>query len=701
MKSFTELSIKSNYESGVDNIVSDFYEPILARSISYDRIAGFFSSSSLALVARGMGQFILNGGKMRLICSPILSKQDALIMSEVVNKEKDLSNIISLDLESITNTFEKDHIMALGWMISRGLLEIKLAVLTDAYGNIEYGEDVLKNGLFHQKVGILHDSFGNHISFSGSINESAAAWGNNDEEFKVFKSWTDAVGFYNADRDKFDAYWGSMRHNVRLFPLPKAIREKIIVYSKNFNPSQFITRHKITIKKINTSIPLFHYQNEALVQWKDNSFYQLFEMATGTGKTRTAIAGLDFLLKDGRNIVTVIACPQSTLSLQWKMEIEKLNVNAGECIIADGNNTSWYTDLQTLLLRQKIGMSDKIIIFTTHDTASSDRFINLMKEHLAAHNINLLIGDEAHWLGAPSLQKALLPEYNYRIGLSATPSRWFDDEGTTKLVNYFGNNNFEFTIKQALTEVNPITQRHFLVNYYYLIRKVELNSAELRQYIAETKKLLNLANRSKKDIDASDKYQRALERRAKIIKNADSKYQELVKILQELQSKNMMENIIIFVSPEQIVKVGQIIAGMGIAYHKLTQEEGTKSEARYDGVSEREYIIKNFKKKNYKILIAIKCLDEGIDIPSASIGILMASNTNPREYVQRIGRIIRQDEGKQCAYLYDLCVTTFSASIDSDMGKLENKIRAKELVRMREIATNAINSADALSNIIL
>lgn len=700
MKNFTELHIKSCYESGVDNIVEDFYELVLSCSKTYDRIAGFFSSSSLALAARGMGEFILNGGKMRLICSPVLSKQDACVISDVIDKGKDFSNEISLDLDSITDSFERDHIKALGWMISRGLLEIKLAILTDEYGNVEYGEDVLKNGLFHQKIGLLTDSDGNSLSFSGSVNESASAWGKNDEEFKVFKAWAGADEYYNSDRQRFDDFWLSKRNNVKIFPLPQALKEKIIVYSKDFEPSTLNRKNRLVAKKFETVIPLFPYQNDALIQWKDNSFSQLFEMATGTGKTRTAIAGMEYLVRDGRKIITVVACPQSTLSLQWKSEIEKLNVNGGEFIVADGNNPNWFLDLQTLLLRQQVGMSDKVIVFTTHDTASSDRFTNLMKRMLRPNNINLFIGDEAHWLGAPSLRKALLPEYNYRIGLSATPSRWFDDEGTTQLVNYFGNNSFEFTIKQALIQVNPLTQRHFLVNYYYIIRKVCLNTEEMRKYKIETRRLLGLSSKAVNDKDAKESYQRVLERRAKIIKNADSKYYELVKILQEINSNDMMENIIIFVSPEQIVKVGQIIAGMGIAYHKLTQDEGTKAESRYGGISEREFIISNFKKKNYKVLIAIKCLDEGIDIPSASIGILMASNTNPREYVQRIGRIIRQDEGKKCAYLYDLCVSTFPDSDDSELGKLEKKIRAKEKIRMREIASNAINSADALLNIV-
>lgn len=700
MKNFTELHIKSCYESGIDRIIDDFYELVLSASISYDRIAGFFSSSSLALAARGMGNFICHGGKMRLICSPILSRKDANIITEVIAEGRDLSDEISLDFDSITDSFERNHVKALGWLLSIGRLEIRLAVLTDENGCVLSGEDAIRNGLFHQKVGILEDAFGNSLSFSGSINESATAWGINDEEFKVFKSWEGGMDYYVRDKERFDEFWNCKRKTVKTFNLPTAIKEKIIVFSSDFEPTSIKRSSKVQDIKFPTSIPLFHYQNEALIGWQGNSFSQLFEMATGTGKTRTAIAGLDYLLRLGKRIVTVIACPQSTLSLQWKSEMDKLNVIGDECVIADGNNAGWHSNLQTLLLRLKVGMSQKIIIFTTHDTASSERFTSLMKTHLTQDSINLFIGDEAHWLGAPSLSKALLPEYNHRIGLSATPSRWFDDAGTKKLVNYFGNKSFEFTIRQALTEVNPITHKHFLVNYYYLIRKVGLTDNEFRKYKVETKRLLGLASKLGKDADAVENYQRALERRAKIVKNAESKYDEFKSILTELQQKGLVENLIVFVSPEQIKRVGLILSQMKIPYHKLTQDEGTRPESRFGNVSEREFIIDNFKKKNYKALVAIKCLDEGIDIPSASIGILMASNTNPREYVQRIGRIIRQDEGKRCAFLYDLCVTTFPESDDSDLGKLEKKIREKEKVRMKEIASNAINSVEALKNII-
>lgn len=198
------------------------------------------------------------------------------------------------------------------------------------------------------------------------------------------------------------------------------------------------------------------------------------------------------------------------------------------------------------------------------------------------------------------------------------------------------------------------------------------------------------------DPDAALSLERLLEKRANIIKNASAKFDKLEAILDELEKKGRIENLIIFVSPQQITQVLQILAERGIIFHKLTEKEGTKAEKRFGNKSEREHIITKFKSKDYQAIVAIKCMDEGIDIPTADVGILMASSTNPREYVQRVGRIIRQSPNKLSAYLYDICVDTIHA-MEDDSIDLERKIRAKEVVRLKEIAANAINSIDALT----
>ena len=214
--SFKDLHIKSCYESGIDDIIEDYYVPVLGASVQYDRIAGFFSSSSLAVAARGVAEFISNGGKMRLICSPRLNTDDIDIVKKIVSNDASLNTSdFGIDFSNLESEFEQNHVKALGWMLYSGLLEMKLAVVFNEDGTICNNEIISEKGLFHQKVGVLKDTDGNELSFSGSINETAAAWVNNDEEFKVFKEWTDARDYFMRDKKRFDEIWNGERKNVR------------------------------------------------------------------------------------------------------------------------------------------------------------------------------------------------------------------------------------------------------------------------------------------------------------------------------------------------------------------------------------------------------------------------------------------------------------------------------------------------------
>lgn len=698
--SYKDIDIQACYESGTSDIVEDFYEPVLMASVSYDRIAGFFSSAALAIASRGLYGFIKNRGKMRLVTSPILSGEDAEIIRKVTESPEKLTDIdLGINLTNICNEFVDNHVKALGWMLREGLLEMRLAVITNNHRPCTV-EEINKSGLFHQKVGILRDVDGNELSFSGSINETASAWINNDEEFKVFKAWDDSREYYQKDQSRFEEIWNGQRQNLEVFDLPSAIKDKLIQRSSDFDIE------KISIKQYrrskansfdfkNSPISLFYYQANALNKWKDNTYRLLFEMATGTGKTRTAVAGISRILATSKRVVVIISTPQNTLSKQWKEnEVEPLGVHFDRSEIIDGTVKDWKSKLSSILLDNATGFADHCVIYTTHSTASSEKFTSTMLRDLSKDSITLFVGDEVHWLGARKLRRALLSRYNFRIGLSATPSRWFDDEGSQYLVDYFGGKNFVFSIHDALTEINPITGKHFLVNYYYHISKVGLNAEETAEYKNITQQMLRLASKIEADPEAEERYERLLEQRANIIKNADEKYNILDKLLDELNAKGRIENLIIFVSPQQINNVMETLVQKKIIFHKLTESEGTRREKKYDGLSEREFIIKRFKSGDYQVLVAIKCLDEGIDIPSADTGILMASSTNPREYVQRIGRIVRQGANKTFAHLYDMCVGKVD-TLDDDEQKLENKIKQKEIIRLTEIANNAINVTDA------
>jgi len=698
---YKDIGIQACYESGTCDIIEDFYEPVLMSTVSYDRIAGFFSSSALAVAARGLYGFIKNKGHMRLVTSPILSPDDTEIIQKVMSSPENLTESdLGINLSNLCNEFEENHVSALGWMLSTGLLEMKLAVITNNNGEPCTAEEVKNSGLFHQKVGVLEDHEGNQLSFSGSINETASAWVNNDEEFKVFKAWEDSRDYFKKDQSRFDEIWNGKRKNMKVIDLPSAIKDKLIQRSKDFDVEK-ISLKQYRKSKVNlfdfkkSPIPLFDYQAKALNLWKDNNYRLLFEMATGTGKTRTAIAGIARILATSKKVLVIISTPQNTLSKQWKEnEVEPLGVKFDRCEIIDGTTRNWSAKLSDLLLENATGFANHVVVFTTHNTASSAKFISAIEKDLSQQTVTLFVGDEVHWLGACKFRRALLPRYDFRIGLSATPSRWFDDEGSQYLVNYFGNRNFVFSIHEALTEFNPITGKHFLVNYFYHIEKVGLNDEETAEYRKITQQMLRLQSRTDKDPEAAERYERLVEQRANIIKNADAKYEILNLLLDKMNSEGRVDNMIIFVSPQQMERVIEILIEKGLIFHKLTESEGTKREKRFNGLSEREFIISKFKTGDYQVLIAIKCLDEGIDIPSADTGILMASSTNPREYVQRIGRIIRQGENKRFAHLYDICVGKVN-TLDNDEQVLENKIRKKETIRLTEIAENAINAAEA------
>lgn len=696
---YKNMNFKSSYETGQDDLLESFYIPVLENAIQYDRIAGFFSSSSLAIASKGIVGLIKNKGKMRLIACPQLQKDDVEIINQVYKGKFSLleENLIN-SISNVEDEFENNHVKALGWMLSEGFLEIKIAIpiKTSMYAF----SNTSNKGIFHQKVGLLKDEEGNEISFSGSINETALGWIDNIEEFKVFKSWVPEQNNYLLDDiKKFSEFWDNKRNNVKVIELPNAVKDNLIKKSKDFDINTIDLKMYKKVKKtkqIKDKLGLFFYQKEAINKWKDNNYKLLFQMATGTGKTRTAIGCIVESLNISNKLLIIVSCPQGTLSLQWKREIDELDLGIDYSAVIDGTNKKWKDNLEEILLKISIGYYDTAIIYTTHITCSKKEFterINKRKNNIKT----LFIGDEVHGLGATKTKLGLLEEYEYRVGLSATPSRWFDESGTYLLEEYFGNKSFEFSIADALTTINPLTGKTFLVNYYYNIEFVQLSDDEIQGYKKLSSDIRKLKLCKKKSERYSDIVERLLFKRANIIKNAINKYEKLQEILYNMDT---IEDLIIFVSNEQLDGVLKILSDMKVPAHKLTQDEGTVPNSIYGGLTEREHIINKFKEKKYKVLVAIKCLDEGIDIPSASKAILMANSTNPREYIQRIGRVIRQSKDKKYATIYDISIEpSYNRIDDEDIRKFEKMVCDKERIRLEEIALNAINNADAILKI--
>ena len=698
---YRDLNLLTSYETGINDLIGDFYIPVLENTKRYDRIAGFFSSSSFALSARGVAGLILNKGTMRLLTCPKLESKDLNVIKDVINNPALIEDSMCNELDSITDDFQRDHVAALGWLLSHKILEMKIALVHNN-GIFLDETNELSQSIMHQKVGVLYDENYNGISFSGSINESASGWLYNIEEFKVFRSWSEGQKeYFDNDRNRFERLWNGNNPFVIVKDLPQAVSEKLIKEGESFEISKLsIARY---LAKSRTQIPnipqkeklkLFPYQEEAVKIWENNNRCLLLQMATGTGKTRTAIGCIKTVIKEVvMPLLIVISCPGNTLSTQWKKDIEKLDISYDSSLICDGTNSNWRNEFELLLKKLSTQAYDTAIVLTTHDTCSSADFISILKRNIKKTK-TFFIGDEVHGLGAKQTQNGLLELYQMRLGLSATPSRWFDPAGTERISLYFGNKSFEFTISDALRTINPITGKPFLVNYHYHPHFVQLTEEELGKYNELSKKINRMISKQNKE-EMKKIFERLLFKRAEIEKSAENKYLELEKILSEIGPR--IESTIIFVSPNQKDKVLNILANRKIDAHSFTQQEGTIPSKKYDGLSERNFIIKQFDRKEYKVLVAIKCLDEGIDIPSAQRAIIMASSTNPREYTQRIGRVIRQDKNKQNAEIYDMIIRPDISNLhNEELKKLEQKIFLKEMDRVLDMSENSLDNVSTV-----
>lgn len=663
---FKNEDIKFKYDSDKDDIVNEFYIPVLSNSVEYYRMSGYFSSSSLAISARGIADLILNGGKMKLLCNAQLTKEDYDVI-EKTNQDpvEFIQQSFINDLHNIEDNFIKDHVKALGWMLANGFLEIKIAIPKD------------KKGIFHSKVGIMKDNENNFISFSGSDNETAAGWLYNIEEFKVFKSWESSEEKYvDSDLKTFFEYWNGDTVRTDIIDLPSAVKSELIEFAP-------ISRKELVVisKKTRKPINLREYQDEAIDSWFANGCRGLFEMATGTGKTITSLSAFKQLSSTKDKLVTVIACPQLHLIDQWIKDVE--NFHTGKILKASSKEGKWKSKLSALHRDFYMGLEDKVVIMTTHDTLSSDFFIKKIKK---IKSDKLLIVDEVHGIGSSKRLNGLIEDYNYRLGLSATPKRWFDEDGTRAIYDYFGDVVFDFDIKRALTDINPDTGKHYLTPYYYYPIIVDLTDEEYSEYQDLSQRIAKALAR-KKNNNEKISLSALCNQRQKIINNAEEKYDAFRNLLKEHEG---IDKLIVYCSDRQIDRVQEILNEENVSpQHRFTHKESS-AKKKNESFSQREKILNNFEKGNYKALVAIKCLDEGVDVPIAENAIILSSTSNPREHVQRRGRILRNAPGKEYATIYDFLV------FPKEKTESGTKIMKKEINRYKEFAELAINSLDCL-----
>ncbi len=670
------LELKSFYDSDTDDLLQDFYIPVLSEADKYGRLAGFFSSHVLASAAKGIYRFVLNGGEMKLITSAYLQKADVeAIRKGTLEPERVIAESGIREIESITEPFVLAHVRALAWMIAKGVLTIKIAIPLDEIGEPMWAQNIIEDGLFHPKVGVFRDKDGDTVSFNGSVNETSRAWTRNRESFHVFKSWVPGdSGHLRGDVETLDRCFSGRLLRSRVIDLPETLRLALIRLAPEEIQELDLQRYE---KSRVSSHDLRDYQREAMDAWLFDPKTHLprrmgiLEMATGTGKTWVAAACIQVVNRDSKldKLLTVIAVPYKHLIPQWRDELMKWGF--GELTELHGEAGNWEETLANLNLGLRLGYRKRAIIVTTHDVLTSRKLVDIAQVNSFPM---LLIVDEVHALGSPIRRERMMENFTFRMGLSATPTRYFDDAGTKMLLQYFGGVVYSLSIEKAIS-------MKILVPYDYFPQVVELSDEEFKEYVSLTRRYASLASSSALE-EYDDLQEKLLFERAKLVEAAVAKYQALSETLEAIRT---VDQCLIFATERQIDKINRILDSRRIVHHNFTEMEN---------LPKRTELLSRFSKGDYQALVAIRCLDEGVDVPSARKAIIMASTGNPRQFIQRRGRVLRTDPGstKQKAQIWDfIVVANLRPNSSDDYFKLERAILERQLKRVQEFASTSLN----------
>ncbi len=684
-----DVPLKSSYDSGTDDVLREFYIPALSQSVEYDRIAGFFSSTALAVAAKGVAPFLRNGGRMRLVCSPRLRRNDVeAIQRGTKARDETLAASMIASLERIEDQLMRDHVEALAWMIAHVQLDIKVSVVADEDGVPLTHAEAAERGIFHQKVGILRDKEGNELSFSGSINESAAGWVNNIEEFKVFVNWNPGLKeFLASDRAKFERYWNDESDHARTYDIPGAVRDKLIEFSPDDLDKLNLDALERNRHGLQLTINLWKHQRDAIEAWKKSNYRGIWAMATGAGKTLAALAAsqLDHIP------ITLISVPTSPLLNQWVDEIRKFDPSA-EVIACSGDNLFWKRVLPARLApmrnsrRGERASSGRLrtYIVAIINTMSSEEFLSTF-EGIDSTCVQL-VGDEVHHLGAPKFQRCLELPASRRLGLSATPERQWDPVGTDAVNSFFGGTIYEYGVKEAIRD-------GILSHYRYYPRFAYLSRVEFEGFQECTKEIDRIFPKiggQIRDPEVKSSLEKKLERLLRERALIKKKAQDKVRVFDEILQEDLPSPLLVFCEDtEQLDQLAAVLDDSRKSHLRYTSEESK---------FQRQETVKTFEEGDIDILLAIRCLDEGIDVPKCPGCIVVASSSSSREFVQRRGRILRIGSSEKIASLYDIVVLPLEMRAYDDPRAAE-KLVERELDRVWQLVDAADNKWNVVNNI--
>lgn len=700
--------IKSEYRSLIDDMVRDFYIPCLENAVSYRRAVGFFSSSSLVEVSQGIAKMAQNGGKIRIVASPYLSDEDIeAIKTGYENRKEVIEQALLRQLHEPVNYYASERMNMLANLVADGILDIRIAYTMDRSGM----------GMYHEKMGIIEDDEGNVIAFSGSNNESATAMSINYETMDVFRNWGDSSEKERVQLkcNAFHSIWNNNEPNIEVMEfenITKALIEKYRRKSTNFNidkeeyPDGVSAEGERSIDKttIAPRIPegfeLRDYQVEAIDKWEEQDFKGIFDMATGTGKTYTglgAAARLSKRLED--RLALIIVCPYQHLVEQW---VEDIVLFGMKPIIGYSSSIqrSWKKNLESAIRDQKLKVRKReFFCFVTTNATFSSEFVQNQLSKIRSDI--LLMVDEAHNFGADNLRRLLLPNYKYRLALSATLDRHGDPEGTEALYRYFGGKCIEYSLEKAIGEGK-------LTPYKYYPVIVSLSDIELQEYDNLTTQIAKCLTKDKRGKTVlSEKGKRLALQRSRLVAGASGKIQALEKyIMPYIEDKHILvycgattvfdgnqENMQI--DNDEIRQIDLVTDLLGNKLHMKVSQFTSKENVEERNILKREFADGS----NLQALIAIKCLDEGVNIPKIKTAFILASTNNPKEYIQRRGRVLRLAEGKDYAEIYDFI--TLPRKLDEVTGITEEQMKREltlvknELCRAEEFARIALNSVTA------
>jgi len=713
-----------SYKTGSENEPFQFYLDGLANSSTFNLLLGYFSSSAISLLSIGFATFISKGGKMKMVINHLLSDTDREILCKVENNSFDIPVFDLADIVSLRRTldeYNKHFFECLAFLIAEKRIEIK--VIKPKNGK----------GIAHYKSGVFSDGI-DHVGYMASCNFTLYGLSENLERLEAFLSWEDkrSSNFIQQQLVTIDNYFNEVDIDVEYLATNDIeivikeqfgnkdinellVQEEVLLEKKAMFYSN--PRLKKTISNLNKEIeaiknePRFpysegarEYQINAYKNWVANHFKGLFAMATGTGKT---ITSLNCLLKEYQKLKiyrAIIIVPTTALVDQWKKECAKFNFKN---IIAVSSRENWNNDLAFFNTASRL-INTSYIVIVTYASLPKLKFQSYFKQ-LPCDTV--LIADETHNLGSKGLLK-LLPTIHLekRIGLSATPHRKFDEIGNQIIQDFF-NDRPPYVVSFSMEEALNIG---WLCEYTYYPHIVKLNDLELDKYKELSIQLLRMGlfDNETGIFKSTPEIEMKLLERKRIIHKAANKLGVFKQILRnEYEKRKNLKYTLVYVPEGNEANYEEIDFSSETDFEKSLINEYTRAVSDTDQsimvkqftaeTNNREEVLKKFKDGNIHVLTSMKCLDEGVDVPRSELAIFCASTGNPRQFIQRRGRVLRVHKDKSHATIHDLVVVPEVS--DESTFEMEKGLVKKELERVVDFSNLALNKTytyNTLKNIL-